>query len=250
MGAMRTFALLGVCAWCACGDFSALSRCFNQACASVAVLQTNYACPQTPTQQVDVAFPSAQAVGDLNVVVVGWNDVVASVVDVSDSAGNQYARAVGPDSILDTSIVGTGSSQSIYYAENIKSSVAASNTVSVKFSQAAASPDIRLLEYSGLQSKGAFDTGAGATGSAASASSGAALTHHANELVVGADTLTAATTSAGSGFIQRILTTPDGDMVEDRLAFNAGTFDASMGIGSGPGVWVMQMATFRVAGSP
>ena len=36
--------------------------------------------------------------GDLNVVVVGWNDTTATVQSVKDSAGNIYSLAIGPTS--------------------------------------------------------------------------------------------------------------------------------------------------------
>ena len=76
-------------------------------------VQGNYATPQTPQTTVRVTFNAAQASGDLNVVVVGWNDSKALVSAVSDSSGNTYTRAVGP-----TVLSGTAS-QSIYYSKNI-----------------------------------------------------------------------------------------------------------------------------------
>ena len=59
-----------------------------------------------------VSYPAAQTLGDMNVVVVGWNDTTATVQSVKDSAGNTYSLAIGPTS-------GTGLQQSIYYAANI-----------------------------------------------------------------------------------------------------------------------------------
>jgi hypothetical protein len=198
---------------------------------------------------VDVPLTDAQALGDLNVVVVGWNDAVASVMAVTDLAGNQYLRAVGPQSLFDPGL-NLGVSQSIYYAENIKAAAPGANVVSARFSQPAGNPDIRVLEYSGLQSKGALDAAAGATGTDLNVSSGAAATRSANELIFGADTLTAATISPGAGFTERLLTKPDDDMAEDLLVSAAGTFDASFLTNGSAAVWVMQMATFRVAGGP
>ncbi len=46
---------------------------------SISYVQGNYATPQTPQTTVNVAFIAAQVAGDLNVVVVGWNDSTASV---------------------------------------------------------------------------------------------------------------------------------------------------------------------------
>ena len=85
-------------------------------------VQGNYATPQTPQTTVNVTFTAAQAAGDLNVVVVGWNDSTATVSSVSDSKGNVYTRAVGP------TVVSGALSQSIYYAKNIASAAAGANT--------------------------------------------------------------------------------------------------------------------------
>src|SRR5438309_5614012 len=87
-----------------------------------------------------------------HVVVVGWNDTTATVQSVKDSAGNNYSLAIGPTS-------GTALRQSIYYAPNI---VGGSNTVTVTFSQAANYPDVRILEYRGVNP---VDVTAGASGS-------------------------------------------------------------------------------------
>jgi hypothetical protein len=73
------------------------------------------------------AVQRAQTGGDLNIVVVGWNDTVATVQSVKDSAGNTYTLAIGPTK-------GTGLQESIYYAANI---VGGSNTVTVTFKQLA-----------------------------------------------------------------------------------------------------------------
>src|SRR2546430_11540266 len=66
----------------------------TQSHAAITFVQRNYAIPQSPQSSVSVSFPAAQTAGDLNVVVVGWNDTTAAVISVSDSQGNSYARAV------------------------------------------------------------------------------------------------------------------------------------------------------------
>ena len=73
----------------------------------------------------NLAFSAAQTAGNLNVVVVGWNDTQAAVLSVSDTAGNVYTRAIGPT-------LGSGLSQSIYYAKNIAAATAGSNHVTVR----------------------------------------------------------------------------------------------------------------------
>ena len=203
---------------------------------AISFVQVAAATPQSSTATVAVAYPGAQTAGDLNVVVVGWNDTTATVQSVKDSAGNTYSLAIGPTS-------GTALRQSIYYAPNI---VAGSNTVTVTFSQAAAFPDVRILEYRGVN---AVDVTAGASGSSTAANSGAATTTVANELIFGADMVATTTGAAGSGFTSRVITSPDGDIAEDKVVTTAGSNSATATLTSS-GAWVMQMVTFAAVSGP
>ena len=203
---------------------------------AISFAQVASATPQSPTATVPVTYPAAQTAGDLDVVVVGWNDTTSTVQSVKDSAGNNYALAIGPT-------IGTGLQQSIYYAPNI---VGGSNTVTVTFSQAAAYPDIRILEYRGVT---ALDVTAGASGSSTAASSGAATTTSANELIFGANTVATGNAAVGSGFTSRIITAPDGDLAEDKIVTTAGSNTATATL-SASGPWAMQMATFLTVSGP
>ena len=89
---------------------------------------------------------------------------------------------------------GTGLQQSIYYASNI---VGGSNTVTVTFSQAAAYPDVRILEYRGVTT---LDVKAGASGNSTSCEQWSGDDDSANELIFGADMVATLTSAAGSGF--------------------------------------------------
>ena len=205
---------------------------------SISYVQGNYATPQTPQTTVNVAFIAAQVAGDLNVVVVGWNDSTASVGSVTDSKGNAYALAVGP-----TIIAGT-LSQSIYYAKNIASAAAGTNTVSVTFSTAATYPDVRILEYSGADPNSPVDVTAANTGSSATSSSGSATTTNPVDLLFGANIVTSSTAGPGSGFTSRLLTSPDGDIAEDQAVVTTGSYSATAPLSSA-GAWIMQMVAFR-----
>ncbi|HEY1904131.1 MAG TPA: IPT/TIG domain-containing protein, partial [Terracidiphilus sp.] len=116
----------------------------------------------------------------------------------------------------------------------------------VTFNQAAAYPDVRILEYRGVTT---LDVTAGAAGSSASASSGTATTTSANELIFGADLVATLTGSAGSGFTSRVITSPDGDLAEDKTVTAAGSNSATATL-NGAGAWIMQMATFSAASGP
>jgi len=107
--------------------------------------------------------------------------------------------------------------------------------------QAAGYPDVRILEYRGVTT---LDVTAGASGSGKSASSGAATTTVANELIFGANMVATTTAAAGTGFTRRIITSPDGDLAEDKAVTTAGSNNATATLSSS-GPWVMQMVTFK-----
>jgi hypothetical protein len=204
----------------------------------ITFIQVNAADPQTPQLSVTVPFTAAQRVGDLNVVVVGWNDSTATVTTVTDTLGNIYMQAVGP-----TVQTGTAT-QSIYYAKNIVAAGAGANSVTVKFNVAAVFPDIRILEYSGLDTTNPLDVSAGTSGTGATASSGAVTTTNANDLIIGADVVQTGTAGAGTGFTKRIITSPDSDLVEDRVVSTVGSYSATAPV-SPSAPWIMQLVAFK-----
>ena len=205
---------------------------------SISLIQINAATPQSPQSTVAVNFTIAQLAGDLNVVVVGWNDSTATVSSVTDTLGNVYARAVGP-----TVQSGTAT-QSIYYAKNIVAAAANANTVTVRFSASATYPDIRIAEYSGLDTNNPLDVSVGASGSSASSSSGSVTTTYANDLLIGANVVQTSTTGAGAGYTSRLITNPDGDIFEDRVVTATGSYSATATV-SPSGQWIMQLVAFK-----
>lgn len=203
-------------------------------------VQGNNAVPQSPQSTVSVPYLSAQTAGNLNVVVVGWNDTAASITSVTDSAGNSYQVAL-------PTAQGNGMSQALYYARNISASAANANKVTITFSQAAAYPDIRIMEYKNVDPTNPFDVGASATGSAATANSGNVTTTAAPELLVGAGMTQGVFSGAGSGYTKRMITSPDGDVVEDRVVSTSGSYNATAPVN---GTWLLQLAAFRPAPGP
>jgi hypothetical protein len=137
--------------------------------ATPAYVQGNYAVPQTPQTAVMLPFSAVQSAGDLSVVIVGWNNSSSQVSSMTDSYGNIYQVAVGP-------MVTGALSQCIYYAKNIKAAPAGANVVTVTFSAAAPWPDIRILEYSGIDQANPVDAITGATGTSATSNSGVLTT--------------------------------------------------------------------------
>jgi hypothetical protein len=221
-------------ALCTCSPASPISRIEAELSAPTFV-QVASAVPQPPTASVTVSLSRAQAAGHLLVVMAGWNDTTAAITSVTDTRGDGFALAIGP-----TTQAG-GLSQSIYYARNI---AAGSNSVRVTFSPAASSPDIRVAEYAGADTVAPLDSAAGASGSSETASA-AITTHGAAELLV-AGTMVLTGSQAGSGWTSRVVTSPDGDVLEDRSASSAGSYGATASVYA-PNGWVIQAAAFLPA---
>jgi len=174
------------------------------------------------------------------VVIIGWADATTTVQSVTDSAGNTYNLAFNPT-------VGTGLSQAIYYAKNI--SAAGSNTVTVTFSAAAQSPDVRVLEYSGLDPVTPLDTAGGSAGTGTALDSGPITTSNASDLIIGAGkTVGGAVSTTGQGFIT-VNVTPDGDNVEHLIGSSASPIDATATQNAST-AWVMQAVAFLEAPIP
>src|SRR5262249_22281285 len=90
------------------------------ASATPTFVQVNSATPQTPQTTVSVPYVGAQAGGNLNVVAIGFFNATSTIASVTDSAGNVYQPAAPLTR-------GTGMSQAIYYAANIKAAAPGSN---------------------------------------------------------------------------------------------------------------------------
>lgn len=200
-------------------------------------VQGNYATPQTAKSTVSVKYKSVQTAGDLNVVVVGWNNSTAKVNAISDSIGNTYLLAVGP------TIVSGTLSQSIYFAKNIAAASAGANSVVVTFSKTASYPDIRILEYSGADPNNPVDA-FGANSGTSSPTNASTTTVNPADLLFAANTVRTVTTGPGVGFTQRLLTSADADIAEDEMVAAAGNYAATAPLNEA-GSWIMQVVAFR-----
>ncbi len=203
-----------------------------------AFVQGAFATPQSPSAAVAATYAEAQIAGDANVVAVGWNDTAAFITSVSDAAGNRYRRVGGV-------VRGQGLSQAVYVATNIAASAAGTGTVSVGFDRPAAFVDLRITEYSGLRNSRPFDDAASATGVGSNASTPDLQASEANELLFAAGMTGAVFTGAGPGYTVRMITSPDGDVVEDAIGTAAGAYDAEAPISGG--TWLLELIALRPA---
>jgi predicted phage tail protein len=115
--------------------------------------------------------------------------------------------------------------------------------VTVNFASSVVHPDIRIAEYRGLATTSPVDVVATSSGSGTSSSSGSVTTTNANDLLVGANMVSTTTTGAGQSFTNRVITQPDGDILEDRIVTSAGSYSASAPLDNGS--WIMQMVAFK-----
>ena len=212
---------------------------YNAVAAPVAFVQVNAATPQTSQSQVTVSYANAQVAGNTNILAIGWNNATSNITSVTNSAGNTYQLAV-------PTVRGTGISQAIYYARNIKAAAPGANTVTVTFNTATPFVDVRATEYSGLDPVNPLDVGTSASGNSATANSGSVTTTAARELIFGAGTTVGGFAAAGTSFTSRIITTPDLDIAEDRLVTTAGSYSATASLG-GTAAWVMQVVALKAA---
>lgn len=195
----------------------------------------------TTTSSQHATFAQAQQGGDLIVLAVGWgNATTAGIRTISDTAGNTYRAAIGPEND------GQNSAEAIYYASGIHPAGAGANTVTVELTTSAFEIDVRALEYSGLDVAAPLDATAWSSAVSTSASSGPATTTFARELLVGAGMTGDNFVSASPGFAVRTIT-PNGNIAEDQIVTRAGSYAAGGSPSSnGSAVeWIMLLATFH-----
>jgi len=213
---------------------------FTASVPDVNFIQGDNATTETPQTTATVTYTAPQQAGGLNIVVVGWNDSTAQVQSVTDTVGNAYSLAVGP------TVQPGVATQAIYYAKNIVAATANQNTVTVTFTQAATSADVRIAEYSGLDTTNPLDVSTAAQGNGTLSDSGSVTTTNGNDLLVAANQVQTGTSGAGTGYTTLVITSPDADLLEDRVVTAAGNYNATAPISSS-GQWIMQMVAFRMA---
>ncbi|HXY15895.1 MAG TPA: IPT/TIG domain-containing protein, partial [Terriglobales bacterium] len=190
------------------------------------------------TGSVPIPMPNPQGKNNLNVVIVSWNDALAQVSQVVDSEGNTYVPA-----FLTPVTDGVALSQIIYYAKNIKGDTGATNNqINITFSRNANTPDVRVLEYSGLDPNSPLDQALSNAGTTTTADTGPCTTTAAVELIVAAATVDAQVSGAGPGFVTSDFTF-NGNNAEQKITSTIGSCEAQTEL-SGPG-WVTQVVSFK-----
>ena len=188
--------------------------------ATPAFVQVNSATPQTDQTTVAVPYPSAQTGGNTNIVVVGLNNTTSNIVSVTDTAGNTYEVAA-------PLARGTGISQAIYYAKNIRPAVGGCQR---RDRHARPADALRGLPCHGVR-------GAGSCRTVRRDIVAGRERHRGDERQrddeccrsrssSGPARPRACFTGAAAGFTTRIITPIDADIVVDRNVASAGVYSA------------------------
>ena len=199
----------------------------------ITFVQQTSATPQTPQTSQAVSYTLPQATGNLNVVVVGWDNVTSNVSAVTDSAGNAYAVAAPVTR-------SSNNSQAVYYAKNI---VGGANTVTVTFDAPTPYVDVRIAEYSGIDRSNPLDVAASASGVERAGEQWPSDDDRRQRATrrCGHDD-GRASPAPGAAYTLRAITQPNLDILEDRIVQAVGSYAATV---SGNGTWVMQLVAFR-----
>lgn len=182
-----------------------------------------------------LAIPLAilpQAQGNMNIVVIGVNDSLTTLLGVTDDQGNVYTRAIG-------TAVGA-LQQWTYYAVL----AGGTNTVRVAFDRQAFLPSVMVAEYSGIATVDPIAAAVGAGATSDHSDSGPATISVPRALLVGANTnANPSVAGPGPGFTER-LRNGYGDVLIDREVNAPGSYRADAPLTS-VHPWVMQMVAFK-----
>ena len=192
---------------------------------------------------IGATFPGVQTKCNWIVLAIGWHDVSAAILNVTDSAGDTFKLLIGR-----SAAISVGTSQALYYASAIKPTAA--NTVTVTFEPTAGmatAPNLRAVEYAGITAVDYFNYGSGVTSLAGPSTPTAPevnLTMYP-ELVFGSGIWDGTLTKAGSGFTLRNALGGDA-IIEDAFTQAAGTFGptATFTVPAGGGEYILQVASF------
>ncbi|HLK33201.1 MAG TPA: IPT/TIG domain-containing protein, partial [Terriglobales bacterium] len=212
-------------------------------------VQGNYGGGGSPG--ASATFSQAQTAGNLNAVLIAWQDATHDVSGVTDDAGNSYS--VGAPTCTYSS-GGVNLRQAIWFANNIASH-GAGNVVTVNWNgdNLPVTPALRILEYSGLETAAPLDvsrcyygTVTNPTGLTLVSSGGNNTT--AADLLVGGGVTTYAFDSAAEVSVKRILPPDKATIAVDRWQATPASYNVSAYVSQHDQLWLMQYAAFRARG--
>ena len=215
-----------------------LALCSNTTAFALGFVQGAATSVQAPQAKVITPLASTQVAGDTNVVFVGWENTNAHVTAVTDTTGNKYMLA---DAV---SLPGVAS-QVAYYAKGILRAPRRSNAVTVFFDGVAGRADVRVAEYSGLDSDNPLDLATSASGDSSAVTGTAVIPTHLPDLLVASAFTQNGNMGSGPGYAQRLIDSA-GEIIEDQVVSAAGSYRATAPQRAA-GWFLMHTLAFRIA---
>jgi Bacterial Ig domain/Fibronectin type III domain len=210
----------------------------------ITLQQKNYSMPRTGQSTVSATYTDPQTAGNTNLVAIGFRSAQETTLEVTDSAGNTYTPAA---QLTDAQ---RNLSQAIYYAKNIKVAPAG-NTVKVSFNGARPGPDVRIIEYAGLDPNNPVDIPPSSnSGSNNIATSGPLTTKASNTLLVTFGISWGDFGKAENGFTTQLTTKlkmgglSGTGIVADRIVKTVDSYTATAPVNGG---WLMQLVALSGA---
>jgi RHS repeat-associated protein len=189
-----------------------------------------------------IPFPLAQSLGDLNVVVVNWRDtnVLDTQVLTDDSGINVYAEPIR------SSQSGNGQ-QRVWIASNI---AGGANFMTLSWGNCVTAPEVIIAEYKGV-STGSWlsvqDTSASTNSTnSTTCDSGFKTTTNTNDILIGTNLAGSMTSAAGANYTNRVISTPAGDILQDRIVTSTASYDSPATM-SGSANCIMSMLAIKEA---
>ncbi len=217
--------------------------CMPPARGSLAFVQVATAKSAAAVPSIGATFPGVQTACNWIVLAIGWHDVSAAILNVTDSAGDTFKLGIGRGSVI-----AVGLSEALYYASAIRPTAA--NTVTVTFEPTAGmatAPNLRAVEYAGITDIDFINYTSGASVNGGVATPGPPVVNLTMfpELVFGAGIWDGTLTKGGSGFTVRNALGGDA-IVEDLFTTKAGSFGPTetFTIPAGGGEFIVHVASF------
>ncbi|WP_431213065.1 T9SS type A sorting domain-containing protein [Puia sp. P3] len=199
--------------------------------------QTQSSILLTGPKTISATFPAASNAGNLIIAQITWDRQTRTLASVVDSKGNDY-HLIGAETNW-----GTKYRSALYYAYNIDADASKIKVTATLNNNTTALFEIYISEYSNvLTTSDPLDKNKTATGTGTAINTGSVTTTAGNELVWGIAVGEDQAIHGGTGY--NVRSTDQDNIVEDKTASTAGSFNASFTAVSSTN-WVAQVATFK-----
>jgi hypothetical protein len=212
--------------------------------APIAPVQIAFSAADGDVADASVVFDMEQREGDMNVVAIGWYDSDGDVTEpITDTKGNTYVR------IGQKRVVFSGDaplSQVIFFAKGIHAAGKGENRINVVWGSAVDAPDVRAVEYAGLDLENPLIGEVFNDGDSLTASTDAIEVKDSHALLFAALMTESIASEAGKDFVKRILT-GSSNFVQDRIVDAPGRYGTDIPLRGESDTWLVQLVAFRGA---